>query len=162
MPELAVDLEQLAAELGEQLKRKNWSLAVAESCTGGWLAETVTAIPGSSAWFERGFVTYSNLAKQQMLGVEIKTLEKYGAVSEQTVREMAWGALEHSQARISVAISGVAGPDGGTPDKPVGTVWLAWAWSRGCETRREQFEGDRRQVRRQAVAAALQGLLERT
>jgi nicotinamide-nucleotide amidase len=136
-------------------------LATAESCTGGWIAKTLTDVAGSSAWFERGFVTYHNRAKVEMLGVSTDTLARYGAVSEAVVREMAQGALAHSGAELAVSVSGVAGPGGGTAAKPVGTVWLAWARA-GAATRATDFvfEGDREAVRRQAVEAALVGLLE--
>jgi nicotinamide-nucleotide amidase len=149
------------AALAERLLARGESLACAESCTGGWVAKVCTDQPGCSAWFERGFVTYSNLSKQEMLGVSATTLEAHGAVSEATVREMAAGALAHSAAHWTLAISGLAGPGGGSTDKPVGTVWMAWAGPDGW--RRAEcyhFPGDREMVRRQAVAAALQGLLE--
>ena len=155
------ELISLARELGQALERAHQLLATAESCTGGWVARVATAVPGSSNWFERGFVTYSNAAKADMLGVSTETLARDGAVSEATVRAMAEGALAHSGAQVAVAITGVAGPSGGTVDKPVGTVWLAWARV-GYETRarRWQFEGDREAVRRRSVAVALEGLLE--
>ena len=151
----------LAERLGEALRGRGWQLATAESCTGGWVAKLVTDVPGSSHWFDRGFVTYTNISKQEMLGVAAATLQRCGAVSQDTVVEMAEGALRHSQAQLSVAISGIAGPGGATPDKPVGTVCLAWAGT-GLATisRTEHFSGDREAVRRQAVEAALQGLLE--
>lgn len=154
-------LTELAARLGEALTRRGWCLAVAESCTGGWIAKTVTDVTGASAWFDRAWITYSNVAKQDMLGVAADCLAEHGAVSEATVRQMAEGALARSGAQRSVAVSGVAGPGGGTAAKPVGTVWLAWA-GEGMVTcaRRFQFDGDREAVRRQAVAAALQGLLD--
>jgi nicotinamide-nucleotide amidase len=137
-------------------------MAVAESCTGGWICKAMTDIPGSSGCFDRGFVTYSNEAKQEMLGVAATTLEQQGAVSEATVREMVRGALENSRASVAVAISGIAGPGGGTAEKPVGTVWLAWQ-RRGEEirSRRESIGGDREQVRYRAVIIALEGILER-
>lgn len=125
------------------------------------MAKAITDIPGSSSWFERGFVTYSNHAKQEMLGVTNETLSRFGAVSESVVKEMAKGALDYSHAGISVAVSGIAGPEGGSPEKPAGTVWFAWALKSGGEwTIREFFSGDREAVRRQAVARALQGLLD--
>lgn len=155
-------LEALAARLGEALLARGWLLAAAESCTGGWAAQAITAVPGSSAWFDRGFVTYSNAAKQELLGVSAATLATHGAVSEATVREMALGALAHSQAQAAFAISGIAGPTGGTPDKPVGTVCFAWALRSGAvETTTRRFDGDRRGIRAQSVAHALQGMLER-
>ena len=151
----------LAQLAGEKLKAQSTMLATAESCTGGWVAQAVTAIAGSSDWFDRGFVSYSNVAKQEMLGVSAGTLAKHGAVSEQTAREMAAGALAHSRAQVALAITGVAGPGGGSPDKPVGMVCFAWA-RKGAETvaQTRQFEGDRESVRRQSVRAALRGLLD--
>jgi len=151
---------QLAERVGQSLLQANASMVAAESCTGGWLACAVTAIPGSSQWFERGFVTYTNVSKQEMLDVSAQTLQQYGAVSEQTVREMAGGALQHSHAQVSVAISGIAGPGGGSADKPVGTVWLAWARGETIRTRMALYSGDREQVREQAVKTALQGIIE--
>ncbi len=134
-------------------------LATAESCTGGGVAQALTDISGSSAWFERGFVTYSNTAKVEMLGVRQSTLETHGAVSEATVREMAAGALAHSHASISVSVSGIAGPDGGTAEKPVGTVWFAWALRDGeVHARLHHLTGNRAAVRVQSVQIALQGL----
>ncbi|HEX6735770.1 MAG TPA: nicotinamide-nucleotide amidase [Azonexus sp.] len=155
-------LDTLAAELGAALLARGEWLAAAESCTGGWLAQSVTAIAGSSAWFDRGFVTYSNAAKTDMLGVPETTLERHGAVSEATARAMAQGALRHSRADWSVAITGIAGPSGGSPEKPVGTVCFAWAaQDGGCEAQTCQFSGDRAAVREQSVRHALQGLLQR-
>ncbi|HEV8108439.1 MAG TPA: CinA family protein [Burkholderiales bacterium] len=152
-------MDELAKRLGERLKRANETLATAESCTGGWAAQVVTSVAGSSAWFERGFVTYSNEAKQELLGVRAETLRAHGAVSEQTAREMARGALERSRATVAVSITGVAGPTGGTPEKPVGTVCFAWA--RGGELRAEtrRFAGDRESIRRQSVILALEGVM---
>lgn len=156
-------IHELAQRLGKVLGRLGLMMTAAESCTGGWVAKAVTDVAGSSAWFDRGFVTYSNAAKQAMLGVPEGVLCEHGAVSEATVRAMAEGALVHSQADLSVAISGIAGPGGATPTKPVGTVWLAWS-RRGQETRARSylFTGDREAVRAQAVIAALEGLLART
>ena len=153
-------LRELAAMLAQRLGREGMMLAAAESCTGGWVAKVCTDLPGSSNWFERGFVTYTNVSKQEMLGVDAETLERYGAVSEQTVTEMARGALDRSHAQLAVAISGIAGPGGGSAEKPVGTVCFAWARS-GVGTRAERlcFEGEREQVRRLAVAHALKGVL---
>lgn len=151
----------LAALLGAELKARGLMLATAESCTGGWVAEAITAIAGSSDWFERGFVTYSNAAKCEMLGVSADTLAAQGAVSEQTAREMAAGALVHSRAQIAVAVTGVAGPGGGTAAKPVGMVCFAWAAKEAkpaAQTR--QFHGSRESVRRQSVIIALQGVLQ--
>lgn len=153
-------LQRLARNLGERLRARRLTLVTAESCTGGWIAKAVTDIAGSSAWLDRGFVTYSNTAKQDMLGVAPETLETHGAVSEATVAEMALGALASSPADVSVAVSGIAGPGGGTPDKPVGTVCLAWAISgRAVVTRRVRFEGDREAIRRQTVELALTELI---
>ena len=154
-------MNELARKLGERLKAKGALLVSAESCTGGWAAQAVTAIAGSSEWFERGFVTYSNAAKEEMLGVRHETLAKHGAVSEETAREMALGALEHSRGTIALAITGVAGPAGGSAAKPVGTVCFAWAIkgaAHSAETRR--FSGDRDAVRRQSVEHALARVLE--
>ncbi len=155
------ELYVLAENCGRELDRRGLVLVTAESCTGGWIGEAVTMIPGSSAWYDRGFITYTNAAKQQMLGVKAATLRRHGAVSEETVREMAAGALAASGAQVAVSVSGVAGPAGGTADKPVGTVCICWARAGGevrAETRR--FAGDREAVRRQSVIRALQGVLE--
>ena len=157
-------LDALAMKLGDALHAQQRMLATAESCTGGWVAKVLTDIPGSSSWFDRGFVTYTNQAKQDMLGVPAMTLEKYGAVSEQTVQAMARGGLHHSQADFSLAISGIAGPGGATADKPVGLVCFAWAEKRAAAAPRvwsahHIFNGDRDAVRRQAVATALQEML---
>lgn len=156
------ELASLAAAVGICLQQRGEVLATAESCTGGWVSQCVTAIAGSSAWFDRGFVTYSNAAKTDMLGVDRQTLDRHGAVSEAVALAMAAGALRHSRAQWALAISGVAGPTGGSPEKPVGTVCFAWAGPDAfiaCETR--HFGGDREAVRRAAVANALQGLLDR-
>ena len=154
------ELDALARRVGEALAARGWRLASAESCTGGWIAEAVTAISGSSAWFDRGFVTYSNEAKMDMLGVSARTLAEDGAVSEATVCEMAEGALARSLADVAVAVSGVAGPTGGTAAKPVGMVCIAWA-ARAAPTRglTIHFAGDRAAVRRQTVIRALDGIL---
>ncbi len=153
------ELIAIARRLGERASRCGALITVAESCTGGWVAKVLTDIPGCSAWFDRGFVTYTNASKQEMLGVRTATLAAHGAVSEQTAVEMAQGALERSGGSCAVAISGIAGPGGAMPGKPVGTVCFAWAGrsgrGRAC---RERFAGDREQVRRQAVAFALSGL----
>lgn len=155
------ELYSLAEQLGHALVARGWLLATAESCTGGWVGQAVTMVPGSSKWFDRGFVTYTDDAKQAMLGVRAETLSRHGAVSEQTVLEMAKGALERSDARIAVAVSGVAGPDGGSADKPVGTVWIAWAVRGGkLRAQRFNFAGDRDSVRRQSVIRALEGLAQ--
>jgi nicotinamide-nucleotide amidase len=153
-------MDKLAAKVGEALKSHGMLLATAESCTGGGVAQAITEVPGSSAWFERGFVTYSNLSKQQMLGVRESTLKQHGAVSEMTVREMVAGALQYSAAQVALSVSGIAGPDGGTIEKPVGTVWFAWGIKNG-ETRaqRYQLSGNRAEVRVQSVRIALQGVI---
>ena len=154
------ELHDLAERVGDALKAEKLVLTTAESCTGGLIGAAVTMISGSSAWYDRGFITYTNAAKQQMLGVKAATLREHGAVSEATVREMAAGALAASSAQIAVAVSGVAGPTGGTPDKPVGTVCVAWALKDGeaiAETR--HFAGDREAVRRLTVERALAGVL---
>lgn len=146
--------------MGAALKKNKLMLATAESCTGGWIAEAVTMIPGSSEWFERGFVTYTYISKREMLGVKEETLEKHGAVAEEVVLEMVAGALARSHAQVAVSVSGIAGPGGGTPDKPVGTVCFAWSMKDGkprAETR--HFPGDRESVRRASVEHALRGVL---
>ena len=151
----------LAAAVAGRLKASGALLATAESCTGGWVAQALTAIAGSSGWFERGFVTYSNAAKEELLGVRPETIARHGAVSEETAREMALGALAHSHATITLSVTGIAGPSGGTPEKPVGTVCFAWAGKAfpvRTETRR--FAGDREAVRRQSVEHSLARLLE--
>ncbi|MDQ3195164.1 MAG: CinA family protein [Burkholderiales bacterium] len=151
----------LAQGLGAALCSRKWMLATAESCTGGWVAQEITAVAGSSQWFERGFVTYSNAAKYEMLSVDLRTLEQHGAVSEQTAIEMASGALAHSRADVALAVSGIAGPDGGTPQKPVGTVCLAWAVKgRNPVSETQRFDGGREAIRRQAVARALRVALD--
>jgi nicotinamide-nucleotide amidase len=155
------DLDELARSLGELLKQRSMMLATAESCTGGWVGQVVTSIPGSSHWYDRGFITYTNQAKRDMLGVSTDILARHGAVSAQTVRAMAEGALAHSRAQAALAITGIAGPGGGSEDKPVGTVWLGWAASgRDPVVVMERFDGDRQEIRRQAVARALRGMLE--
>jgi nicotinamide-nucleotide amidase len=156
-------LVSLAAELGEILRSHRDSLVTAESCTGGWVAQCMTAVAGSSEWFDRGFVTYSNAAKMEQLGVLAQTLAAHGAVSEQTAAEMARGALGHSQATVAVAVTGIAGPGGGTAEKPVGTVCFGWA-RRGVDsvlTERHLLKGDREAVRRQSVEIALRGVAAR-
>jgi nicotinamide-nucleotide amidase len=156
-----MELDTLARAVGQELKRHGLMLVTAESCTGGWLAQMMTAVAGSSEWFERGFVAYTNLAKREMLGVKTTILSRYGAVSEQTARAMAEGALIHSHAQVAIAITGIAGPSGGTPEKPVGTVCFAWAGKKRDTLGRKQIlSGDRESVRRQAVAVALQGALD--
>lgn len=153
--------ETLSQRVGNALLSRGWRLATAESCTGGGIAAALTDVAGSSQWFERGFVSYSNEAKQDMLGVSAETLVSHGAVSEATVSEMVTGALARSRAQVAVAVSGIAGPTGGTPDKPVGTVCLAW-WVTGAApvVRTEHFGGARAAVRAQTVECALQGVLD--
>lgn len=153
-------ITRLAREVGEACRRRGVTLATAESCTGGGVAEAITRIAGSSEWFDRGFVTYANAAKEELLGVRAETLQAHGAVSEAVACEMAAGALVHSGARASVAVTGIAGPGGATPGKPVGLVWIAWADRGGhVQPRRFVFGGDRTAVRRQSVAVALAGFL---
>ena len=153
------ELTLQSRSLAERLQAVGLTMATAESCTGGWIAKLMTDIAGSSAWFDGAFVTYSNRAKQQMIGVREETLDRHGAVSEAVVREMVAGVLAHSQADMALSVSGIAGPGGGSSDKPVGTVWFAWQ-RRGEEpvTACHHFDGDRDAVRRQAVVVALQGL----
>jgi nicotinamide-nucleotide amidase len=158
MPDAA--LYETAERLGAELKQRGLMITTAESCTGGWIAQAITAVPGSSEWFERGFVTYTYISKREMLGVSSDTLGTHGAVSEPTVREMAAGALERSHAQLAVAVSGTAGPSGGSPGKPVGTVCFAWAMEDVVESGTLRFEGDREAVRREAVAHALNGALK--
>lgn len=156
------ELTQLSIRIGQQLAARGATVTTAESCTGGWVAKVLTDIAGSSAWFQRGFVTYSNEAKQQMIGVSARTLAENGAVSEPVVREMAQGALREAAADFALSVSGIAGPDGGSAEKPVGTVWFGFATATGdvlaCHCR---FDGDREAVRRQATAWALQTLHDR-
>jgi nicotinamide-nucleotide amidase len=155
-------LDTLSAAVGARLKAHGLLLATAESCTGGWVAQAVTSVSGSSEWFDRGFVTYSNEAKREMLGVHRETLDRHGAVSEETAREMAAGAIAASRARVALAITGVAGPTGGTPQKPVGMVCFAWALPDGrVDAVTSRLDGDREAIRRQSVIFALEGLLER-
>jgi len=155
-------IKQAAEQLADSLIKQKLMAVTAESCTGGGIAQVLTEIPGSSRWFERGFVSYSNEAKQELLGVNVATLEAHGAVSEETALEMARGAVAHSRGHVSVAVTGIAGPDGGTPDKPVGTVWIAWGQKLGyAEAQCFLFEGDRHAVRQQTILAALQGLNDR-
>ena len=158
------DLVALSGAIGTLCRERGLTIATAESCTGGWAAQVITHTAGSSAWFERGFVTYANAAKTDMLGVRMDTIDQFGAVSLETAGEMAKGALEHSGALISLAITGVAGPTGGSPDKPVGTVCFAWCWrdrqgnisTPSCQ--RRLFTGDRESIRKQSVIHALSGL----
>lgn len=148
------------ALLASLLLRKGWFLTTAESCTGGLIAAGCTELAGSSQWFERGFVTYSNAAKCELLGVDAALIARQGAVSEAVVRAMAMGALSHSNAQVAIAVTGVAGPAGGSTDKPVGTVWLAWATPSGVISERQHFDGDRAAVRQATVQHALSRLIK--
>jgi nicotinamide-nucleotide amidase len=160
-----LELTGLAARVGRHLSASQRGVATAESCTGGWIAKSLTDIAGSSQWFIEGFVTYSNESKQRRLGVPRSVLQTQGAVSEATVRAMARGALERSEAQMAVAVTGIAGPGGAVHGKPVGTVWLGWAKRRGrtiyVATQLKHFRGDRDAIRRKTVRAALEGLLRR-
>ena len=167
MTDIAVDddrLGVLAERLGSRLKANGRVLATAESCTGGWIAKVLTEIPGSSDWFGYGIVSYSNQAKQELLGVPVSLLVEQGAVSEAVVRAMAEGAIHQGDANVAVSVSGIAGPDGGTDDKPVGTVWFAWALldDNGLRSHASEhrFSGDREAIRRQSVIVAIEGLLD--
>ncbi len=153
-------MKVLIGGIAQRLVNNNWLLTTAESCTGGGVAQCLTSVSGSSLWFDRGFITYSNEAKQEMLGVSEELLEKYGAVSEQTVVAMARGALAHSRAQASLAVTGIAGPSGGTSEKPVGTVWFAWALETETKTACQVFAGDRQAIRQQSEKFSLQGLLD--
>ncbi len=158
---MSESLYVLAEQVGKTLAAHDQKLVTAESCTGGWVAQSITDISGSSAWFDRGFVTYSYEAKQEMLGVNRKTIEDFGAVSEECVIEMVQGALKNSHADSALAVTGIAGPDGGSYDKPVGMVWFGWLITGGqCTTLRRRFSGDREAVRQQAVDQALRGVLD--
>lgn len=153
-------LSTLAAGVASSMQQHKLMLAAAESCTGGWIAKTLTDLSGSSAWFEAGVVSYSNEAKMSLLGVKRETLQRTGAVSEATVLEMVSGALERLHAGVAVAVTGIAGPTGGTPEKPVGTVWIGWQRLGGeAQARLFRFSGDREAIRRKTVAAALEGVL---
>lgn len=159
-------LQALAAQLGERLLATGQRLMTVESCTGGWVAQVLTSVPGSSQWFERGLVTYSNRAKTDLAGVNPTLLEQFGAVSEEVAAAMARGGLARSRANLSLAITGIAGPGGGSTEKPVGTVWFAWAGFPGTddnepETSHRRFIGNREAVRRKSVQYALEGVLER-
>ena len=155
------ELNQLAVELSDKLRARGWMLATAESCTGGWIGQVLTSLPGSSHWFERGFITYANAAKIEMLGVPAETLAAYGAVSEETASAMAAGALTRSHAQAALAVTGIAGPGGGTPQKPVGLVCYGWALADGTVMSSTcRLDGDREEIRSRAVAAALRGLIE--
>jgi len=165
MTDSEVELKRLATRVGRHLLNERRRVATAESCTGGWIAKALTDIAGSSDWFVEGFVTYSNESKVRRLGVPSAVLQKKGAVSEATVRAMATGALRRSRAQVAVAVTGIAGPGGAVPGKPVGTVWLGWATRRSgairVATALRRFRGDRETVRRKTVRAALLGLLKR-
>ena len=152
-------MDDLARDLGRRLQAAKAVLVTAESCTGGWATQVVTSVAGSSAWFDRGFVTYSNTAKQELLGMYAETLRQHGAVSEETAREMALGALARSQGTVALSVTGVAGPGGGTRDKPVGTVCFAWALGKQVHSETRLFSGDRESVRKQSVVRALEGVL---
>ena len=155
------ELHQLAAELGDKLIARGWMLATAESCTGGWVGQLITSLPGSSQWYERGFITYANAAKTEMLGVPAEVIGEHGAVSEETASAMAAGALTHSHAQATLAISGIAGPAGGTPQKPVGLVCYGWALADGTLMSSTcRLDGDREEIRSRAVAAAMRGLID--
>ena len=151
----------LVEQLARELKARGLMMATAESCTGGLIAAACTELSGSSDWFERGFVTYSNAAKHGLLGVPALLIEQHGAVSEPVARAMAAGALAHSPAQLAVAVTGVAGPTGGSAEKPVGTVWFGWATPEGVFTEHQRFDGDRAAVRQSTVRHALAGLLQR-
>ncbi|GAB7544965.1 CinA family protein [Cupriavidus sp. CuC1] len=153
-------LDQLAVQVGISLSEKSLLLATAESCTGGLVAAAITDVSGSSGWFERGFVTYSNEAKSTMLGVPAKLIRDHGAVSEEVARAMAEGALLNSRAQVALSITGVAGPTGGTPEKPVGMVCFGWSNRITTKMETQRFRGDRQQIRRQAAEYAIRGLLE--
>ncbi len=155
------ELLQLARELGLKLRARDWMLATAESCTGGWVGQLVTAIPGSSHWYDRGFITYANAAKIEMLGVPPEIIAAHGAVSEETATAMAAGALKRSHAQAALAITGIAGPGGGTSKKPVGLVCYGWALGDGTLMSSTcRLDGDREEIRSRAAAAALRGLIE--
>ena len=156
-----MDLTALVTELATHLRERGWHMASAESCTGGLIAAACTELSGSSDWFDRGFVTYSNAAKTDSLGVPAALIDAHGAVSEPVARAMASGAVAHSAARCALAVTGVAGPTGGSADKPVGTVWFGWSTPAGVATEHRRFDGDRAAIRAQAVRHALAGLLQR-
>jgi nicotinamide-nucleotide amidase len=154
------ELTALGAEVGQALAGAGVMLATAESCTGGWVGRAITSVSGSANWYERGFITYSEAAKREMLGVSAEVLQQHGAVSEPTARAMAQGALAHSHAQVALAVTGIAGPTGGSEDKPVGMVWFAWAANgRPTQAVCHMLDGDRETIRRQSVAIALRGLL---
>ena len=156
----ALGVPALVANLAHELQTRGWMMAAAESCTGGMIAAACTDLAGSSQWFERGFVTYSNAAKTELLGVDAALVERHGAVSEAVARAMAQGAVTRSQAQVSVAVTGVAGPGGGSPGKPVGTVWFGWTTPAGTVTEMKCFDGNRSAVRQASVTYSLARLLE--
>jgi nicotinamide-nucleotide amidase len=158
----STDTFLLVERLATQLQQRQWMLATAESCTGGLIAGACTDLSGSSNWFERGFVSYSNTAKNELLGVDMALIKQHGAVSEEVARAMVTGALAHSRAQVAVAVTGVAGPTGGTPDKPVGLVWFGWALPGRVLTEKMNFPGDRAAVRAATVLHALRRLVELT
>ncbi len=153
-------MNTLIEQIASRLQQKDWLVATAESCTGGGVSQCLTSVAGSSTWFDRGFVTYSNAAKHEMLDVSDQLIEQCGAVSEQVARAMAQGALAHSRAQVSLAVTGIAGPGGGSDKKPVGTVWFAWATEMQSRSAMRLFSGDRGSVRHQSEQYALRGLLE--
>ena len=158
---LSNSIPELVQQLADKLLAKKLIISTAESCTGGWISQSLTALAGSSVWFDTGFVTYSNEAKQRLLAVPAAIFDSdgVGAVSEATVLAMTTGAIQNSRANLAVAVSGIAGPDGGTEEKPVGTVWIAWQWESKSLARCFHFSGDRESVRRATVLAALDGCL---
>ena len=156
-----MDTTSLCEHLANALMARGWMMATAESCTGGMIASRCTDLSGSSNWFERGFVTYSNAAKSELIGVPAALIEQHGAVSEPVARAMARGALAHAHAQVSVAVTGIAGPSGGSPNKPVGTVWFAWCVGDHLSSEMQVFAGDRQAVREATVHHALQGLIQR-
>jgi nicotinamide-nucleotide amidase len=155
------EFKKLVEKTSRKLLARGWKMACAESCTGGWIAKCCTDLAGSSEWFERGYVTYSNQAKEEMLGVDSATLGTSGAVSREVALQMAEGARRQAGVEVAVAVTGIAGPDGGSPDKPVGTVWFGWSLPGRSDTAVLQFGGNRDAVRRQSVAQALAGLIDR-
>jgi nicotinamide-nucleotide amidase len=156
-----ISLESLVSQVGDELISRGESLVTAESCTGGWVSMLVTSIAGSSSWFDRGFVTYSNESKQEMLAVDKQVIEIHGAVSEETARHMVQGAIERSCAGAGLSVTGIAGPDGGSPEKPVGTVCFGWMVDGHCETETCFFSGNRKEIREQSVRQVLTGMLDR-
>ena len=156
-----ISLKELASQIGDSLISRNENLVTAESCTGGWVSMLITSVAGSSRWFDRGFITYSNEAKQEMVSVDRQVIEIHGAVSEETARQMVQGAIKHSHARAGISVTGIAGPGGGSDEKPVGTVCFGWLLDGDCETETCFFSGDREDIRRQSVRHVLSGMLSR-